>query len=233
MARRILATVLEGRVSDGQLWAHQTWIVRKQSIDAMFPHFRNGAVRKGLSCHGVEIPSAFGDVMHAIVVAVPGRRLLRMRQLLGASSHLGDYICGNKHSANLHRAGRFISLDHSHSKKYFYSPMSNVAPEALGLVQIRASLWGVRPPPPTNRADHKSMEWYSITNGTPSSRKRAILGDGRNGISRFHLLNRDATDHFLEYVLRWYYEFFSSFVVWLKLSNRAIERRNKAKKTNK
>ena len=88
----------------------------------MFPHFRNGAVRKGLSCHGVEIPSAFGDVMHAIVVAVPGRRLLRMRQLLGASSHLGDHICGNKHSANLHRAGRFISVDHSRSKEYIYSP---------------------------------------------------------------------------------------------------------------
>lgn len=98
-------------------------MVPKQSIDAMFPHFRNGAVRKGLSCHGVEIPSALGDVMHAIVVAVPDRRLLRMRQLLGAST-----------------------------KNIFIVPMSNVAPETLGLVQIRASLWGVRPPPPTNRA---------------------------------------------------------------------------------
>lgn len=122
MARRILATVLEGRVFDWQLWAHQTWMVPKQSIDAMFPHFRNGAVRKGLSCHGVEIPSALGDVMHAIVVAVPDPRLLRMRQLLGASSPLGDHACGNKDSANLHQAGRFISLDHSHSKKYIYCP---------------------------------------------------------------------------------------------------------------
>ena len=86
-------------------------------------------------------------------------------------------------------------------KNIFILLMSNVAPATLGLVQIRASLWGVRPPPPTNRADHKSLEWYSITNGSPSSRKRAILGDGRHGISRFHLLNRDATDHFLEYVL--------------------------------